>query len=66
MSEPKKLKVEDVIDQAAAAALFYRQLIDQGVPVAAATSMAGQFVVGHVMAEMAEEKPTQPWEDPDK
>ncbi len=53
-----------LIEQAAAAALFYRRLIDEGVPPSAATSMAGQFVMGQVMSEMVDEEPNQPWDEP--
>ena len=63
MSEPQK--TEDVIAQASAAALFFRRLIDEGVPVQAAISMAGQYVVGQVMTERLHEKPSEPWEEPE-
>ena len=63
MKEPKKLKPEDVMDHAAAAALFFRRLIDEGVPVHAATQMACSYVGGLLMLEMEGESPDQPWEE---
>ena len=62
----KKVKTEEVIDQATAAALFFRRLIDEGVPTQAAIQMAAKYVEAQVISDMLDEAPTQPWEEPGK
>ena len=52
MSDDKKIKPDDVLGQAEAAALFFRKLIAEGVPPQAAVMMASQYVQAQVVREM--------------
>lgn len=55
-------RAENVIDHAEAAALFYRTLVDRGMPVAQAASVAGSYVSALVIAATANRNPPQPWD----
>lgn len=56
------LDADKVMDHAEAAARFFRHLVEEGVPVQAAISMAGTYVQSIVLVEIGGEKPDQPWE----
>lgn len=61
MSEPTH-KPTEVIGHAEAAALYFRTLIDEGVPTKAAIQMAAMYTVA--LASAAEnEPPRRAWED---
>lgn len=66
MTEPKKLKAEDVIGHAEAAALFFRTMIGEGIPVLAATQMACSYVGALLLTGEHGKEPKRPWEDPNE
>lgn len=60
MTEPKH-KPTEVIGHAEAAALYFRTLLDEGVPLSAAVQMAAMY--GVMTANSDEGEPRRPWED---
>lgn len=62
MSEPTH-KPTEVIGHAEAAALYFRTLIDEGVPLSAAITMAAQYATALVLAAREAEEPRRGWEE---
>lgn len=57
---PPKHKPTDVIGHAEAAALYFRTLLDEGVPLTAAVSMAAQYGTSLLIVT---QEPRREWED---
>ena len=53
---------EEIIGQAQAAALFFRTLVDEGVPPASAVSMACSYVGSLLITGRLNAEPKKPWE----
>lgn len=62
MSEPKH-KPTEVIGHAEAAALYFRTLLDEGVPTSAAIQMAAMYSVSMAHGDQGDEPPRRAWEE---
>ena len=57
------MKDGEVIDLARQAALFFRRLVEEGVPVESALQLVQPFVSGSVLrSAQAAQQPKDPWE----
>jgi len=56
------MKRNQIIADAEVTALYFRQLIAEGVPSMAAMSLTSSYVSGLIIARAHEEKPREPWE----
>lgn len=57
------MKTERVLEHAEVTAVFFRALVDRGVPVAPAAQLTASYVSTVVITEASGEKPREPWQD---
>lgn len=53
------MKAEEVMELAESAALFFRRLVDEGVPLSSAVTLTSSFVSSSILK--VGEKPVEPW-----
>lgn len=56
------MKTEQVLQHAEIAATFFRALVTNGVPVSAAVSLTGNYILSIAVRESGNEPPREPWE----
>lgn len=56
------MTTEKIIADAELAACYFRALLANGVPMQAAVSLTGNYVVAHRMGEASRDEPKPPWE----
>ena len=57
-----KRKAEVVVEDADITACYFRRLVDEGVPTMAAISITGSYIQSLIIAERADEDPSEPWQ----
>lgn len=60
----KRLTTEQIISDAEIVATFMRALVDKGVPISAAVSLAGNYLQSVIIVRHSNQKPDEPWQDP--
>ncbi len=58
------MKTETIISEAEIVATFFRALINNGVPMLAATNLASTYIISIRSAAANNERPREPWEEP--
>jgi len=56
------MKTEHIIEDAEIAAVYLRALIDKGVPVMAAVSLASSYVSARQITDRGNDEPKAPWQ----
>lgn len=59
------MKTEKILEHAELAAIYFRALVDKGVPIRAATDLTSSYVHATIYAAASNEKPREPWQDPE-
>lgn len=61
MSEKQGPSTEQILADAEIVATFLRSLVDRGVPIGAATTLAGNYLQTVVLVRHSGQKPDEPW-----
>lgn len=57
-----KLPTEKILEHAEVVASFFRALVDKGIPVSAAISLAQTYIQTVVLTDITGQEPKKPWE----
>ena len=56
------LNVDEILEDAKAASLYFRALCDEGVPPTAAGNLTASFVSSRTLSRRLDDEPKKPWE----
>ena len=58
-----KITVEQIIEDAEVAAVYFRAIVDKGVPMLAAIQLTSSYALAKRINDNQNEKPHEPWEN---
>lgn len=53
-----------VLDDAECAAVFFRALVEKGVPAVAAVNLTGSYISSRQITDAQRDRPDEPWNKP--